>query len=212
MEEKRNIAITLNKAKEWYNSKNKELKEIALQAFSKKELSPSFKDIKTVKDACNALGLNYLDIQNISELISNISKASAANFLVSIVRKALNLGQNVSFTKNPENSCLYYPLNPFCTLNTTYFNKDVKNKNLSVIGAIQYKNMYYRILGGGTSCYATKGIGCFNSYNSIGHSHAAIGFLGCANEEIAQHFSKYFGVLITQAKFGDLEEIVIEEL
>ena len=39
MKEKRNITLTLEKAKEWYN-KGGELKEIALQAFTKKELSP----------------------------------------------------------------------------------------------------------------------------------------------------------------------------
>lgn len=39
MKEERNITLTLDKAKEWYN-KGGELKEIALQAFTEKELSP----------------------------------------------------------------------------------------------------------------------------------------------------------------------------
>ena len=39
MKEERNITLTLDKAKEWYN-KGGELKEIALQAFTKKELDP----------------------------------------------------------------------------------------------------------------------------------------------------------------------------
>ena len=39
MKEERNITLTLEKAKEWYN-KGGELKEIALQAFSEKELNP----------------------------------------------------------------------------------------------------------------------------------------------------------------------------
>jgi hypothetical protein len=39
MKEERNITLTLNKAKEWYK-KGGELKEIALQAFSEKELNP----------------------------------------------------------------------------------------------------------------------------------------------------------------------------
>lgn len=38
MEEKRNIAISLNEAKEWYKSGNATLKELALKAYSKKEL------------------------------------------------------------------------------------------------------------------------------------------------------------------------------
>lgn len=36
--ETRTIKVTLDKAKEWYNSNNSSLKEIALQAFTKKEL------------------------------------------------------------------------------------------------------------------------------------------------------------------------------
>lgn len=39
MKEERNITLTIDKAKEWYK-KGGELKEIALQAFSKKELNP----------------------------------------------------------------------------------------------------------------------------------------------------------------------------
>ena len=39
MKEERNITLTLDKAKEWYN-KGGELKEIALQAYTKEELNP----------------------------------------------------------------------------------------------------------------------------------------------------------------------------
>lgn len=39
MKEERNITLTLDKAKEWYN-KGGELREIALQAFTEKELNP----------------------------------------------------------------------------------------------------------------------------------------------------------------------------
>lgn len=38
----RNIKITLEKAKEWYNSNNESLKDIALQAFSEKELTGKY--------------------------------------------------------------------------------------------------------------------------------------------------------------------------
>ena len=39
MKEERNVTLTLDKAKEWYK-KGGELREIALQAFSEKELNP----------------------------------------------------------------------------------------------------------------------------------------------------------------------------
>ena len=53
----RNITITLEKAREWYNSDYSSLKEIALQAFSKEELTGfDLKKIKTFKDALTVLG------------------------------------------------------------------------------------------------------------------------------------------------------------
>ena len=33
----------------------------------------------------------------------------------------------------------------------------------------------------------------------------------CATKEIAKHFSKYFGMLITEAKYGDLPDFEIIE-
>lgn len=45
----RNVTVTLNKAKEWFNSGNVTLKEIALQAFDKDELTYNFKSITTFK-------------------------------------------------------------------------------------------------------------------------------------------------------------------
>lgn len=36
--------------------------------------------------------------------------------------------------------------------------------------------------------------------------------MGCASKEIAQHLSKYFGMLITEAKYDDLPDFeIIEE-
>lgn len=49
--EKRNITITIEKAKEWYNSGNEALKEAALQAFEEKELIFNYGDITTFKKA-----------------------------------------------------------------------------------------------------------------------------------------------------------------
>ena len=57
--EERNIKITLDKAKEWYNSGNSALKEIALQAFDENKLITNFKNITTFRKACDALDINY---------------------------------------------------------------------------------------------------------------------------------------------------------
>lgn len=112
---KRTITITLEKAKEWYNSSNTSLKELALQAFNKEELDTfDFTKIKTFEDALTALEYNEstkVYIRNTINDISMYSKASAAMTQLNIVRKALNLGQDLHLTKDPKDSYIYCPYN-----------------------------------------------------------------------------------------------------
>ena len=62
--ESRNITLTLEKAKEFYNSGNTALMEVALQAYTEGELTtPKFTDIMTFGDAVKALGLNNGDVE-----------------------------------------------------------------------------------------------------------------------------------------------------
>ena len=207
----RNIKITLEKAKEWYNSNNESLKDIALQAFSEEELTAfDFTRIRTFEDACKALGLNFDDIV---DTIANIiimghSKASAAMFKLNIIRKALNLGQDLSLTKKPEAFYIYYPCNPFVTKSSTYYDKDVNLGKMEVIGKIKSEGEEYLVLGGETTG-GHDGLGHFCSREGVGFANANLGFLGCASKEIAQHFGKYFGMTITEAKYGDLQDFQI---
>ena len=202
--EERKITITLEKARKWYNSDNESLKEAALQAFSKDELLHSFKDITTFKKACEALGLNYNAISYIVENIAMVSKASAAMFELNIIRKALNLGHDLHLTKNPEDSYVYYPLNPFVTKSSTYYKSDINSGKMEVIGKIKSEGEEYNVLGGSASLGINNGLGNFYSYIGVCDAFSYIGFLGCANKEIAKHLGKYFGMLITEAKYGDI--------
>lgn len=81
----RNIKVTLNKAREWYNSDNDSLKEVALQAFKEKELKVTFRDVKSFIDACNVLNIDKINAIDIVEQIKNTSRASAAIFEISII-------------------------------------------------------------------------------------------------------------------------------
>lgn len=200
----RNVTITLNKAKEWFKSGNATLKEIALQAFDKDELTCNFKNITTFKKACEALDLNYDDMFYITKNIATISKASAAMFKLNIIRKALNLGQDLHLTKDPKDSYIYYPYNPFVTKSSTYYKSDINSDKMEVIGKIKSEGEEYNVLGGGASFGGTAGLGYFYSDDGVGYATANVGFLGCANKEIAQHLGKYFGMLITEAKYGDM--------
>ena len=207
----RNITITLEKAKEWYNSGNTSLKEVALQAFDEKELTAfDFTRIRTFKDACEALGLDYYYIVDTIEniIIFGHSKASAVMFKLNIIRKALNLGQNLHLAKNPKDSYIYYPFNPFITKDSTLYQNDINSGKMEIIGKIKSEGEEYYVLGGSAS-NDCAGLGFFNSYYGVGYATADIGLLGCASKKIAQHFGKYFGMLITEAKYGDMVDFEI---
>ena len=205
---KRNIAVTLEKAKEWYNSNNESLKEIALQAFSRDEIMLDFENITSFKEACIALGLNCIDISIIIGNIARFSRASAAMLKLNIIRKALNLGQGLHFAKNPENSYIYHPYNPLITEDSDYYKSELFSGQMEVIGKVRIEGTLYKVLGG-DSFIGTTGLGCFSSFYGICSADTGIGFLGCASKKIAQHLGKYFGMLITEAKYGDMVDFEI---
>ena len=207
--EERNITVTLDKAREWFNSENATLREIALQAFSKNELVCNFKNITTFEKACETLGLNYADMACMARVIAKTSRASAAIFKLNIIRKALNLGQDLHLTKDPKDSYIYYPCNPFITKSSTCYNSAINSGKMEVIGKIKSEGEEYNVLGGYATYSGYTGLGSFSSYPGVGYSSANFGFLGCANEEIAQHLGKYFGMLITEAKYGDMVDFEI---
>lgn len=206
----RNVTVTLEKAKEWFSSGNATLKDIALQAFGKEELVFNFRDITTFKKACEALGLNYDIISIVTKDVATFSRASAAMFKLNIIRKALNLGQDLHLTKDPENSKIYCPCFSFVTESSDYFKDELNAGRMKVIGKIKSEGEEYNVLGGDTCCTGdVVGLGNFVSCDSVGSADAGVGFLGCASQEIAQHFGKYFGMLITEAKYGDMIDFEI---
>lgn len=200
----RNIALTLEKAKEWFNSGNATLKDIALQAFGKEELVCNFRDITTFKKACEALGLNYDIISIVTKDVATFSRASAAMLKLNIIRKALNLGQDLHLTKDPENSKIYYPYISFVTESSTYFKAELNAGRMEVIGKFKSEGEEYNVLGGNAYSAGFVGLGRFFSGIGVGLADAGAGFFGCASQEIAQHFGKYFGMLITEAKYADM--------
>ena len=208
--EERNITITLDKAKEWFNSENATLKEIALQAFDKDELTYNFKSITTFKKACEALNLNYADMACLARVIAKTSRASAAMFKLNIIRKALNLGQDLHFTKNTKDSCIYSPENSFLAESSICYKKRLNSGKIEIIGKVKNEGTLYNVLGGSTIASACSiGLGNYFTFDGVGAAYTNVGFLGCASKEVAQHFGKYFGMLITEAKYGDIVDFEI---
>lgn len=56
--EKRNITISLEEAREWYNGENQTLRKLALQAYTEKELS----EPQTFRDVLKSLGIQSINI------------------------------------------------------------------------------------------------------------------------------------------------------
>ena len=213
MENNTTINVTLDEAREWYNSGNETLKELALKCFPLIKLNThNFENIKTFEDAVNELGKDIEHVNFIVNVLKHQSKASAAMYKLNIVRNALNLGQNLHLTKGSEDSYIYYPYNPFVTENSTFFEKQINSGKMEVIGKIKSEGTLYDVLGGyALNGGGNAGLGYFYSWNGMGDAFAAFGFLGCANKEIAKHLGKYFGMLITEAKYGDLDGFEIIE-
>ena len=208
----RNVTITLDKAIEWYKSGNATLKEIALQAFDKEELTAfDFTSIKTFEDACNTLSIDRKAANYLVRVMDGISKASVAMFKLNIIRKALNLGQDLHLTKDPESSRIYYPYNPLATEGSTYFMDELNSGEIEVIGKIKNEGTLYNVLGGVAGSRGGNGFSCFRPYGDVGFADADVGFLGCASLEIAQHFGRYFGMLITEAKYAAMIDFEIIE-
>lgn len=207
--EERNVKVTLLKAKEWYNSNNEILKKIALQAFSEEELKSSFTLITSFKKACNSLGIDYDKINTYIDKIKEVSKASAAITKLIIIREALNLGQELYLTKNPKDSYIWFPANPFITKTSTYYKDALDSGEMEVIGKIKSEGIVYDVLGNSALICTNTGLSCFYSTSGVGYANTDIGLLGCANKKIAKHFGKYFGMLITEAKYGNLPNFEI---
>ena len=199
-----NCFLTIDEARIMYNSGNKVLKNIACKTYKEEELVFGYKKITNFRKACDALFLNHDEIKEKADAIYNISKSSAAMFKLNIIRKALNLGQDLHLTKDQENSYIYYPYNPFVTKSSTHYKSEINSGKIEVIGKIKSEGEEYNVLGGDTNYGSFAGFGGFSSTDGIGVADANIGFLGCANKEIAQHFGKYFGMLITEAKYGSI--------
>lgn len=203
--ETRNVKIDIRTAKDWYSGEDKALKKLALQAFSIEELQ-DFRAIKTLEDACDALKLKYISVKIHSGRIYAYSIASAAMFELNIIRKALNLGQDLHFAKGPY---VNYPCNPLVTEDSTYYKVEIESGSMEIIGKIKDKGKEYNVLGGCTNYGGYSGVSGFNSCGGVGYADSNYGFLGCASKEIAQHFGKYFGMLITEAKYGDMVDFEI---
>ncbi len=201
--ETRNVALTLDKAKEWFNSDCASLKEVALQAFTEEELTKeSFEDIKTFEDACNALTLFrsdvHLDIERFEVAEGNLGTQMVAQFKLAIIKRALN-GEGWK-PKMTEGS-IYYPYVRFYPADKA--KEAAKSNDWKVCESFKADGKKYSLVGGGYSYCCDGGLGNFGY--GYGSAYAALGLLGCKSKEIAIHMSKYFAKEIFEACYSQYE-------
>lgn len=194
--EKRNVTLSLEDARKFYNSDNEALKEVALQAFTEQELvPPHYTKIKTFDDACDALGLYNkkveLDIDSLKGKEFALGGQLIAIYKLIIIRKALNGNWEPEFGSDT----IHYP-----TLGVeAVSNSKTSTAQSNYIGTICTNRKKYHVFGN-RSHYTLLGLlSCpiTNIYNSANCS-----LLACKNAEIARYFSKQFGKLIFDACYA----------
>ena len=199
--ETRNVALTLEKAKEFYNSGNAALKEIALQAYTEEELTtPKFTDIMTFEDAVKALGLSNCDVQKDLEKFDNCrfegnaSKHLKTIYKLDIIRKALNGNWNPKIAEDS----IYYPLVRLYP-DGNKAKEAARNNSWAVKETFKANGEKYSMVGGD---YRRCDYGLSRFGFGYGEIYTSIGLLGCKSKEIASHMSRYFAKEIFEAAYA----------
>lgn len=197
------MTVSIAQAREWFNSGNKQLQALALQVFDRKELTSDFRHIVTFEDACKVLGLRY-SFSYMDRLNRTLSISTSAMYRLNIIRQALNFGQDMQLVTSK--SYIYCPYNPFITKveGFRYYKDQIDSGVIEIIGEIRTGGVSYYVLNSIAYFHGIDGLGNFNYSTGSGRAITDSGFLGCATKEIAEHFGKYFGMLITTAKYADI--------
>lgn len=183
----RNVKISLEKAREWYNSDNESLREVALQAFKESELVENpWELIKTFEDACRVLNIN-------PDAVYLIFDAHLQNmYKLKVIKRALN---GVEWEPNLNTGIIYFPWLRYHSVSSSY------NSDLTPLANFINKknNEVYTLVGG--DCYHYSG-GLSIFCGRYGDVYTGLGLLGCKSKEIAKYFGKTFGKLIFDAIYG----------
>ena len=200
--ETRNVTLTLEKAKEFFNSGNDALMEIALQAYTEGELTtPKFTDIMTFGDAIKALGLNKYDVEidleefNCQSFEGNTSKHLKAIYKLDIIRKALNGNWKPSLVQGN----IYYPYVRFY-LAGQKAREAASNNNWKLGESFKADGQKYTLVGGAYACSSFTGLANFGCGSGVVRTF--LGLLGCKSREIAEHMSRYFAKEIFEANYA----------
>ncbi len=195
--ETREIMLTLEQAKEMYNSGNDALKAVALQAFTEEELTlPAWQNIKTFADARKALGVERTFLNLVIEGLNGISYFNhlKAVLKLDIIHKALNGDWQPKMNEGDIHfPCVsYYPAGDKAK-------EAARCNGLTVRETFKTDGKKYQLVGGHSLTFC-RGLGDFIC--GSGSANPVPGLLACKSEEIAQHMSRYFAKEIFEACYA----------
>lgn len=194
--ETRNVTLTLEKAKEFYNSGSADLREVALQAYTKDELEiPEWKNIKTFEDACAAIGLRNLPMYKANAYEVGIGKHLVAIYKLDIICKALNKDWKPSLVKGE----VFYPLVRFYP-DSREMRRELTSHGWKIGKSFITDGKKY-VLTGGDYC-SSNYLGLTGFSTGSGMVIPDMGLLGCKSREIAEHMSSYFSKEIFEATYA----------
>lgn len=197
--EERNIKISLDTAKEWYNGDNESLRQVALQAFTEEELTEEhWKRITSFEGAYLYLKENKINenlIKSYDSLHITLRNTYVNTILkYQIVVAALTNNEKRHLTTGDR----WFPVVQFCRP------QDRRNCWGNVyLGTIESEGKIYDVVGGTASGSGDAGLGYFHSSEGMSFSISHIGFRSVSTScEIAEHISKYFGKLLFEVHYG----------
>lgn len=189
----RKLNIDLQDAIKWYNGDNKELRNLALEIFSKEELENSqWSSIRSWKDVLKALHIS-------KDYTDKLPFQACYAARVQMIKMALNKGYDWKIGMDK----VWYPY--FRIGIDSVLGKDVLEYSEFVCGTVEILDVIYHpvFIGAGVSNDSRGSLVLLDDYRQIRDMRVKVGFLGCATKEIAEHFAKYFYFEILASCYGD---------
>lgn len=197
--------VTLEEAQRWYKSDDSALRKKAILLFRKFELEyPGFQEVKDIADAVSVLNIGGPEsILDGLEDLWFVSHSASKVCELSLIRRSLHVEYDLPSFEDRDETVIYYPI---LHLRKQGYSALAEWDREGVIGKLVFRGKTYLVFGGWSRLVEYNGLSNLLDLETASPSYLFSKLIGCATPEIAQHFSKYFGMTILEAMVGDIEE------